>query len=388
MTDTSFVDEELAVRAGPWRSYFSAKMGFRNHWYPAFYTKELEEGRTRTVKLLGENLLFKRIDGQVYAIRDRCPHRRVRFSDKIECHTKGTISCWYHGFTFRWNDGVLCDIIAVPESNIIGKKKVHNYPVVEAKGAVFVFIGDEGFPTPPLRHDVPPGFLDEDMHVEGGCWIINANWRLGCENGIDEIHRYLHRDSRLMAAAGRAIPIGHKGNKEDFEIVELPDGPKGIIDKFSAEKMFFEGKVEGQVVVTGHRQAEAPAQKTRAVSASMWLPCTNRVVGFPNHNLTHFEWCVPVDEKTHRYFPMEGIRVTSEADIRAYQQEFVNRWEPLTHGDFLRQDAATRESQQHHYEQDSAWFEEMLLAEDFLLIEWRKLASRHARGVQAPKHIG
>jgi len=57
MSSDSFVDEELLPRAGPWRPYFAAKMGFRNHWYPAFYSKELEEGNTRTLKILGENLL-------------------------------------------------------------------------------------------------------------------------------------------------------------------------------------------------------------------------------------------------------------------------------------------------------------------------------------------
>lgn len=386
MSLDSFVDEGLLPRAGPWRPYFAAKVGFRNHWYPAFYSKELDEGNTRTLRILGENLLFKRIEGKVFAIRDRCIHRRIRLSDKVECHTKGTISCWYHGFTFRWSDGVLCDIIAVPESNVIGKKKIQTYPIEETKGVVFVFVGDVGFTPPPLRHDVPPTFLDEDMYIEGASWVVNANWRLGCENGIDEIHRYLHRESQLMIETKRSIPLGHKANKEDFEIVEDPDGPKGIIDKFSAEKMFFEGKVEGKVVVTGLRLGEG--QKARPVSASMWLPCTNRVVGFPNHDLTHFEWCVPIDEKTHRYFPMEGRRVSSPEETAAFRHEFVTRWQPLAHGTFLNQDVASRESQQHNYVEDTAWFEEMLLAEDFLLIEWRKLASRHGRSVQTPRHTG
>jgi carbazole 1,9a-dioxygenase terminal dioxygenase component len=319
-------------------------------------------------------------------MRDRCIHRRVRLSDKVECHTKNTITCWYHGFTFRWSDGVLCDIIAVPESKVIGKKKIQIYPVEEAKGVVFVFVGDEGFVPPPLKCDVPPTFLDEDMHLEGATYVVEANWRLGCENGIDEIHRYLHRESKLVLETKRAIPIGHKANKEDFEIVEEPDGPKGIIDKFNAEKMFFEGRVEGQVVVKGLRLSEG--ETSRAVSASMWLPCTNRVEGFPGHGLTHFEWCVPIDEKSHRYFPMEGKRVKSEAEIAQHHEEFENHWKPLAHGTFLSQDVASRVSQQPNYEQDTAWFEEVLLAEDFLLIEWRKLASRHARGVQTPSHLG
>jgi carbazole 1,9a-dioxygenase len=386
MSSDSFVDEALLPKAGPWKKYFAAKVGFRNHWYPAFYARELAEGEVRSIKILGEHILFRRVDGRVHAIRDRCIHRRVRLSDKVECHTPNTITCWYHGFTFRWNDGVLCDIIAVPESRIIGKKKIETYPIEEAKGVVFVFIGDRDVPVPPLRHDVPPTFLDDDMYLQGATYVVEANWRLGCENGIDELHRYLHRESRLVLETRRSIPLGHKGNKEDFDIVEDPDGPKGIVDKFSPEKMFFEGKVEGKVVVSGLRLGEG--QKARAVSASMWLPCTNRVVGFPDHDLTHFEWCVPIDEYTHRYFPMEGCRVASEQEAAEFRRKFETHWKPLAHGTFLSQDVASRVSQQPNYVNDSAWFEEVLLEEDFLLIEWRKLASRHARGVQTPGHLG
>lgn len=381
-----FVDEDLLPRAGPWQTYFSAKMGFRNHWYPAFYSRELAEGETRAETLLGERILFKRIDGTVRAIRDRCIHRRVRLSDKVECHTKNTITCWYHGFTYRWNDGVLCDIIAVPESPVIGKKRIQTYPIEETKGVVFVFVGDPDYAVPPLREDVPPMFLDADMHIEGSTYVVQSNWRLGCENGIDEIHRYLHRDSELVARTGRSIPLGHKSHKSEFDLVEAPDGPKGVIDKFNAEKMFFEGRIEGQVVVSGLRLGEG--QKARALSASMWLPCINRVVGFPDHDLVHFEWYVPIDERTHRYMPMEGCRVQSAADAEAFRQKFVSHWVPLAHGTFLNQDVASRESQQPNYERDEAWFEEVLLAEDFLLLEWRKLASRHARGVQQPRHLG
>ena len=54
------------------------------------------------MQLLGENILLKRIDGKVYAIRDRCLHRGVQLSRKLECYTKDTITCWYHGFTYRF----------------------------------------------------------------------------------------------------------------------------------------------------------------------------------------------------------------------------------------------------------------------------------------------
>ena len=84
----------------PWRAYFEADLGFRNHWYPAFFSRQLADGECRGQVMLGERILFKRIDGRVYAIEDRCLHRGVPLSVRPECYTKNTISCWYHGFTF------------------------------------------------------------------------------------------------------------------------------------------------------------------------------------------------------------------------------------------------------------------------------------------------
>ena len=71
-------------------------------------------------KMLGDKLLLTRIDGEVLAVRDRCLHRGVPFSRKPECYKKGTITCWYHGFTYDLRSGKLCDIITNPQSNMNG----------------------------------------------------------------------------------------------------------------------------------------------------------------------------------------------------------------------------------------------------------------------------
>ena len=66
--------------------YEDAALGFRNHWYPAMLSDEIIEEQLVPLTLLGENLLFKRIDGVVYAIADQCIHRGFRFSTKQEQH--------------------------------------------------------------------------------------------------------------------------------------------------------------------------------------------------------------------------------------------------------------------------------------------------------------
>jgi carbazole 1,9a-dioxygenase len=199
---------ESDASARSWRSYFEADLGFRNHWYPAFFSLQLEEGQCCGQKILGENVLFKRIDGRVYAIEDRCAHRGVRLSIRPECHTKNTISCWYHGFTYDVRDGKLIAIITDPESTLINRVQLRSYPIEERQGLVFIFIGDNL--PPPLAMDLQPGFLDDDMAIfpDGEHDLIKSNWRLAAENGVDASHIYIHRNSELVNVIKRALPLG------------------------------------------------------------------------------------------------------------------------------------------------------------------------------------
>ena len=258
----------------------------------------------------------------------------------------------------------------------------------EALGVVFVFVGDAEFATPPLHSDVPPTFMDQDRVLEGECRIVEANWRTGPEGGLDEIHRYLHRDSTLLLNVKATMPLGHTGVKARCEVVDGEDGPKGIIDHFDADAMYFEADIEDKkAAVTGVRfeSTGAPRPK-RAVSASVWLPGVLRVQGFPEPNATFFEFYTPINETQHRCF-LCITRVCPTEDERVqFRSDYVTRWRRYAIDNFLSQDISARESTQHFYRHDRAWLEEVLVEDDFMLMEWRKLASKRARGVQKPSH--
>ena len=145
-------------RKRPWQPYVDAVLGFRNHWYPAFFSHELKEGDVSTgsgepvkefksLTMLGERIIFRRLDGKVYAMQDWCLHRGVPFSARPECYTKERLTCWYHGFTYNLLDGRLVDILTEPGSKMIGKIGIRTYPVAEAKGIVFVFIAHVAWPV-------------------------------------------------------------------------------------------------------------------------------------------------------------------------------------------------------------------------------------------------
>jgi carbazole 1,9a-dioxygenase terminal dioxygenase component len=380
-----FVAEDTLQRVPSWRNYLAAKLGFRNHWYPIKFSGELPEGETVQVLLCGENILMKRIDGKVHALKNRCLHRGVRLSEKIECYTKNTITCWYHGFTYKWDTGELCDIIAVPDSKAIGHRRIKTYPVTEAKGMVFVFIGDDSAKVPPLAEDVPPFFLDDDMAIESHAYDVNSNWRIGCENGFDGIHVYIHRISPLMSNTGRSLPLGHLTVESAYTMFEEEGQPKGLYNDFTNHKSLWEGKVEGKVVVAGTRNPNGPPKRTSG--GSLWLPCALRVDGFPDGDLTQFEWYVPITEDTHRYFIALGKRVADEAEAKAFAHEFHNRWKRFALEGFNGQDIMAREALQQFYGDDRGWLEEGLIEEDALIIKWRELCHRHNRGVQTPRHL-
>ena len=390
MKEQPLVSEEILSRVKGWRDYAEAKLGFRNHWYPVRFSHEIGEGQVATLKLLGMNILLKRIDGAVHAVRDRCLHRGVQFSKKLECYTRDTLTCWYHGFTYRFTTGELVNIMAVPNSQLIGRKRLKTFPVQEAKGVVFVFVGDEGREPPPLAQDVPPNFLDEDMSILGEWRIVKSNWRIGAENGFDSIHIFIHKDTVLRRHREMNFPLGHIPKSDEFEMREDPAGPKGVIDDFHTHEPVWEGKIDGKVVVKGTTttsKSESASTPSASAGASMWLPCVLKVDPFPVPRVTQFEWYVPIDETSHLYLQTLGKRVQTEPEAREWTHDFETRWRTAALHGFNDDDVWAREATEPFYADDWGWINETLCEPDKSIIEWRKLASRHNRGVQRLEHL-
>ena len=186
----------------------------------------------KSVVILGERILFRLVSGRVYAIHDQCIHKGVPFSRKPECYTKGSLTCWYHGFTYDVINGELTNIVTDPESVLIGRHHIKTYPIAEAQGVVFVFIGD--IDPPPLSEDVPAGFLDEElvMYPHGWSKDVACNWRLGAENGFDPAHAYMHRNSPLIRGFKIPTVLGDAGlDKDGMEVINNrreQSGPCGV----------------------------------------------------------------------------------------------------------------------------------------------------------------
>jgi carbazole 1,9a-dioxygenase terminal dioxygenase component len=119
-----------------------------------------------------------------------------------------------------------------------------------------------------------------------------------------------------------------------------------------------------------------------AYSVSIWLPCVLRVEAFPTPELTQFEWYVPIDEKTHMYWQVLSKKVSGGEEAAAFRSEVDSYWEEVSLHGFNDDDVWAREALEDAYTAGDGWVKERLFKPDMCIVEWRKLASTHHRGIQ------
>ncbi|WP_066093155.1 aromatic ring-hydroxylating oxygenase subunit alpha [Xanthomonas massiliensis] len=121
------------------------------HWHAVALSGDVGQAPVKAT-LLDEPLVLYRVDGELVAARDVCPHRGVPLS-KGFADGQGVV-CPYHGL--RFGAGGRCNRIpASPGQAIPGKMRLHTYAVAERYGLVWVCLS-----RPPLgpgeEADIPP----------------------------------------------------------------------------------------------------------------------------------------------------------------------------------------------------------------------------------------
>jgi phenylpropionate dioxygenase-like ring-hydroxylating dioxygenase large terminal subunit len=122
----------------------------REMWYFAVTGAALRSGRTLAKTLLGEPVLLGRAaDGQVFALRDICPHRAIPLRHG---HFDGQeIECCYHGWRFdRTGACTAIPSLAEGQELDVSRIRVKSYPAREVQGNVWVFFGEEPAAAPEI----------------------------------------------------------------------------------------------------------------------------------------------------------------------------------------------------------------------------------------------
>lgn len=201
----------------------------RDLWYMPALASSLKRGDMRREMLLGEPVLLGRgYSGEVFAVRDICPHRGVPLSaGRIK--SDDTVECPYHGWRFR-KDGVCSAIPSlVPGQDFDPQKvKVRSYAVREQDGLIWVYMPSTPGAAP--KSEPPRVGVSHKMR-----WTETQTFRCGIDHAViglmDPAHAaYVHdhwwwkRKARLKEKHYAPLPTGfvmtrHKPSKPAYSVL-------------------------------------------------------------------------------------------------------------------------------------------------------------------------
>jgi phenylpropionate dioxygenase-like ring-hydroxylating dioxygenase large terminal subunit len=112
-------------------------MFLRDDWYVGAWSDEVS-GKPLARTILGDPIvLYRKADGKVVALEDRCAHRRLPLS--MGTVIGDTIQCAYHGLVY--DCAGRC--IKIPgQDGVPGGARIRFYPVVEQNQFVSIWMGD------------------------------------------------------------------------------------------------------------------------------------------------------------------------------------------------------------------------------------------------------
>ncbi|HYX04260.1 MAG TPA: Rieske 2Fe-2S domain-containing protein, partial [Reyranella sp.] len=292
-------DNEMMCRVGTGTPMGTA---FRRFWLPALLSEELPHADCdpRRVQLLGEDFVaFRDSEGKVGLLNEYCPHRNASLAlGRVE---GGGIRCIYHGWKFAI-DGTVLETPNVADPKFKDRFKACAYPVREAGGLVWVYLGPKEqqpeFPKWPF-FDVP------DANRLAVYPVISCNYVQVMEGLIDSSHLSTLHTSPLKTTGGSELDFAKKTSHMQFQAAP----------RIEAEDTEF-----GFHYVAIRDVSEPDGERTIARIASFVPPC---FVLNPNGDL----WfaIVPVSDTRCMFFHVwwDAQKKFGEEPLRSQQLEFV-----------------------------------------------------------------
>jgi phenylpropionate dioxygenase-like ring-hydroxylating dioxygenase large terminal subunit len=152
-----------------------------NDWHVVARSDDIPEAGVAGARLLGEDLVIWRRDGQVMAWRDLCKHRGTRLS-LGEVGELGLI-CPYHGWTYD-ESGTCVHIPSRPSQKPSARACADVYQATERHGLIWVSLGEPEVDVPAYAEWDDPSY----RHVLGGPYPIRAAGPRAIENFLDVTH--------------------------------------------------------------------------------------------------------------------------------------------------------------------------------------------------------
>jgi phthalate 4,5-dioxygenase len=186
-----------------------APMGrfMRRHWVPALLSEQLPEadGTPVRLRLFGEDFVaFRETDGRIGVLGEFCLHRKASlFFGRNE---EGGLRCLYHGWKFDTAGNVLEMPSEPATSGFCDKVRHKAYPVEEAGGFIWVYMGPADKQP---AFEPPPWAPSADAKVAIVKIDLPCNWAQIMEGQIDSAHSSsLHSSDMRPARSTTAAATG------------------------------------------------------------------------------------------------------------------------------------------------------------------------------------
>ena len=168
-------------------------MYLKNCWYCAGWESDISQAKEALIskRIASEPImLYRKLDGEIVAMEDRCCHRQAPLS--LGTKEGDDIRCGYHGIKFSAEGRCL----EIPGQSIIPDNAyVRTYPVVIRDSWIWVWMGDPAKADPNLIC-FAVGPEHPDWHIKTGEVSINTSYQLEIANLMDLSHvAWVHRDT-------------------------------------------------------------------------------------------------------------------------------------------------------------------------------------------------
>jgi vanillate monooxygenase len=213
----------------------------RREWYVAAFAEEIAGGPLGRRICGAPVVLYRRGDGGVAALEDRCSHRRYPLS--LGRVRGNELQCGYHGARF---DGA-GKCVAIPgQATIPAGFHLRAYPVHERHGVIFIWMGD-GTPADPVT--IPDWRINDapDWAQVRGRHLFQANYQLVLDNLLDLTHvEFVHKNLGGPGVADNPLEFSVEGDVvHTFRMmrnVELPGifkamGRSGRFDRWQKQRV-------------------------------------------------------------------------------------------------------------------------------------------------------
>ena len=294
----------------------------RNYWYAGGWSKDIGAEPFAQTILNEAVVFFRRADGGIAAIADRCCHRALPLSmgKVIGDH----IQCGYHGLEY---DGGGACVLVPGQTKIPSGASVQSYPVIEKWNVAWIWMGD---PALADAAEIPDTWWldDPDWTPVMGSLHMKADYRLLVDNLMDLTHvTYVH--TKTIAGDPSDGLVG---------VDTMRDGDRVTVGRWMLDvippPMFvaaggFAGNVDRWQIVNWQAPAAihldigcadagtgAP-DGDRSKGISMW---STHLITPETETTTHYHWCYArnykLENKETSRLLAEGGQLTFMEDVK------------------------------------------------------------------------